>query len=296
MFVSVLCLVLTFLLHAAYAELRNLHGKCLMCYIMSLAIGFLTMAYVKFYSQEGIICKIVGYVIYGSFMSSFLWLSVIGYDVWWTFQKTRARTMKSGKFWAFSVYAWGMSIILMLLCLIMDQFETNFRPKIGESTCFLEGLFNCFVISMKFLIFLSSAHLFLYLYLPLIIIVSINCVFFLATLKRIYEGNSEMKHISRSTECFRHLHKSALISQWVCRLYCTTETKSYLVPHSFRLFSALFIVMGITWALEAANWLMNMDETNIVNILIDMWNTLAGVTIFIHCVSRSKVRSLIRKT
>lgn len=70
-------------------ELRNLHGKCLLCYLFGLVIGYTEMALVQLNGAnyvEPILCKSLGYTIYFSFLSAFLWLSVISFDLWWNFR------------------------------------------------------------------------------------------------------------------------------------------------------------------------------------------------------------------
>lgn len=89
MLLSVPFIVATFLVYICLPELRNLHGKCLLCYLFGLVIGYTAMALVQLNGANYVdpyICKPVGFLIYFSFISAFLWLSVISFDLWWNFR------------------------------------------------------------------------------------------------------------------------------------------------------------------------------------------------------------------
>lgn len=89
MLISVPFILATILVYLCLPELRNLHGKCLLCYLIGLAIGYLFMAMMQLNRSNFIphyIRDPIGYLIYFSFMSAFLWLSVISFDLWWIFR------------------------------------------------------------------------------------------------------------------------------------------------------------------------------------------------------------------
>lgn len=89
MLLSVPFIVATFLVYICLPELCNLHGKCLLCYLFGLAIGYTAMAIVQLNGSnyvDPIPCRIVGYLIYFAFLSAFLWLSVISFDLWFNFR------------------------------------------------------------------------------------------------------------------------------------------------------------------------------------------------------------------
>lgn len=85
---SVPFLLATFIVYAILPELRNVHGKSLMCYLMGLSIGYTILATVqiKVHWNPEILCNILGYTVYASFMSAFFWLNVISFDLWWNFR------------------------------------------------------------------------------------------------------------------------------------------------------------------------------------------------------------------
>lgn len=89
MLFSVPFLVATFLVYAILPELRNVHGKSLMCYLFGLAVGYSVLSGIQLNGNEFVeptLCRVLGYIIYMSFMSAFFWLSVISFDLWWNFR------------------------------------------------------------------------------------------------------------------------------------------------------------------------------------------------------------------
>lgn len=89
MLLSVPFIIATFFVYLCIPELCNLHRKCLLCYLIVLAVGYVTMAFVQLNGNnymEPIPCKSIGYVMYFSFLSAFLWLSVISFNLWFDFR------------------------------------------------------------------------------------------------------------------------------------------------------------------------------------------------------------------
>lgn len=90
LFISVPFTVATFLVYLLIPELRNLHGKCLLCYLASLAVfqTFFGWIYIngETYVMNRSFCTLAGYITYYSVQSAFLWLSVISFDLWWNLQ------------------------------------------------------------------------------------------------------------------------------------------------------------------------------------------------------------------
>ena len=85
-----------------------------------------------------------GYVSYMAFVSSFFWLNVLCFDIWWTFKGVRAvaRDLQHKKFILYSQYAWGGPLIIFTWVYLVDTYHwvpVQFRPQVGESTCFVSG-------------------------------------------------------------------------------------------------------------------------------------------------------------
>lgn len=90
MLLSVPFLLVTFCVYAYVKELRNHHGKCLMSYVISLIILYLSfgisnLTHNDLYEIKWL-CRATGYVSYISILFCFLWLNVMCYDIWLTFR------------------------------------------------------------------------------------------------------------------------------------------------------------------------------------------------------------------
>lgn len=87
MLLSLPFIFVTILVYVCIPELRNVHGRCLVCYLTGLAIGYSVLACVQLNGNEHVpetLCKSAGYIIYFAFSAAFLWLSAISFDLWWT--------------------------------------------------------------------------------------------------------------------------------------------------------------------------------------------------------------------
>lgn len=89
MVLSVVFILLTLLVYAVVPKLRNLNGKCLMCYLAALSIGFILTAWMKLSGWHHVhpaVCYFIAYLMYFSLISAFSWLNVLNFDLWLSFQ------------------------------------------------------------------------------------------------------------------------------------------------------------------------------------------------------------------
>lgn len=97
MLLSVPFLMATFFVYLLIPELRNVHGKSLMCYVFGLTLAYALLAVVQLITSKDscrqgeeciniILCSAFGYIIYFAFMVSFFWLNVMCFDIFWTFR------------------------------------------------------------------------------------------------------------------------------------------------------------------------------------------------------------------
>lgn len=85
MILSVISIIATLFVYGCISKLRNLNGRCLMRYLIVLAIGFALIAWVQINDwgvKHPLLCRCIGYTAYFSFISAFSWLSVINFDMW----------------------------------------------------------------------------------------------------------------------------------------------------------------------------------------------------------------------
>lgn len=87
MLISVIFIAATLLVYAFVPKLRNLNGKCLICYLITLAIGYSILAWLQFIGEEhGPVCTTLALFAYFTLIASFLWLNVLNFDNWQSFE------------------------------------------------------------------------------------------------------------------------------------------------------------------------------------------------------------------
>lgn len=105
MLLSVLFIIATLIVYGCVPKIRHLHEKCLMCYLVVLASAFtlISLGQLSGYSYflEDSFCIIVPYALEFSFISVFLWLNVINFDLWLSFQFVSYST--NDIFWAMNI-------------------------------------------------------------------------------------------------------------------------------------------------------------------------------------------------
>ena len=150
MLFSVPFLIVTFLVYAFIPDLRNLHGKCFMCYLICLSLLYISLASTRLFSADlktnAIFCVFIGYMTYTCIFFCFFWQNVICFDIWSAFKGVQASRSKgnNSRFFLYSLYAFGVPIILTLLMLLMDNLSfipEVMGPGIGEERCILKSKF-----------------------------------------------------------------------------------------------------------------------------------------------------------
>lgn len=81
-------MIITILVYLCLPDLLNVHGQCLLGYLIALVIGYTLLVVVQLSKNqiESLTCKVTGYLIYLVFLSAFLWVNVISYDIWRKFR------------------------------------------------------------------------------------------------------------------------------------------------------------------------------------------------------------------
>ncbi|XP_055296031.1 G-protein coupled receptor Mth2-like isoform X2 [Sitodiplosis mosellana] len=264
MLISVLFIIATLLVYAFVPKLQNLQGKCLICYLICLAIGYTLMAYIQlngFNYVQPHICHPIGFTMLFGFLSAFCWLNVLNFDFWLNFQSNiRFKQFNERKqFGIYALYGFGIPFLLTFLVFVLDNIKTLpliLRPGIGDRNCFLTNIFW-------------------YFYVPIGIFFIINIVFFVLIALQIRQLQRELA-IRRSQEGTPQRQRSL-------------QNKR----EKFTLFLRLFFVMGISWCMEVVSYLI--DSNSPYFLLTDICNTLQGVFIFILFVCNRRVLRFIKE-
>ena len=180
--ISCIFLVITFIVYIYVPELNNLHGKIVISNV--LAIFLLTVYLLIVYDFTDVlpsfICKVFGYSGYFLTMSMFSWMTIMSFDLCWTFMRAKVprRGSASVKFIIYSAIAWGSSgaftISIILADLMMEDQRGSMmgffsKPNVGMTKCFVE----------------EDAQG-LYLHLPIMILMMFNSMFFIITTSTLY--------------------------------------------------------------------------------------------------------------
>lgn len=187
MIVSIVFLIVTFIIYALIPELRNLHGKCLMCYVVALALLFGFLSTVQLDKSLFLIgsrnCTLVGYLLYFSVILSFTWLTIMCYDIFRTYKEGITAKYRGEESKIFSIYCiLGLCIpsFLTLIVFLIDTthiLHEKYLPKFGVK--------RCWTVDSK----LIEA---IYVYTPISVMMLINIALFLHTANKI-------RHAKKST-------------------------------------------------------------------------------------------------
>lgn len=79
------------------------------------------------------------------------------------------------------------------------------------------------------------------------------------------------------------------------RLQSRLAETEMLFPRRFFLYLRLFLLMGLTWSMEAASWIFDANSTSFF-IISDVANSIHGFIIFGLFVCRPKVMDTVMKS
>lgn len=235
-------------------ELRNWHGKVLICYTCVLATTFTLLLLIELMIDDlGMFCTVAGYCLYFSTLSCFSFLNVMGYDVWssLTGNQNRRNFHDKKKFLRYLSYGLGLPGLFLTAALSMKFLEVDYLdPKIGEMQCILES---------------HSSSAWIYLYSPVIAVLITNTYFFLSTAFHI---NVVQK-------------KTALKE---------SEVHNKKARANYLMFIRLSLLMGLTWTLEIVGQFTDCEILQ----LSDFLNCLQGVMIFFLFVWSGKTKTVLK--
>ncbi|XP_047490820.1 G-protein coupled receptor Mth2-like [Penaeus chinensis] len=138
---SSLCLVLHLVAFALVPHLRNLHGKNVASLSASLLGAYVTFILSVFAETSTTECYVFAVLIYYLFVTSFSWMNVLGFDVFYTFRRTRLRSGDQWKsFLVYSTYGWLLPACAVAAVVALDQtrpsgFPPEFLPSLGQHLC-----------------------------------------------------------------------------------------------------------------------------------------------------------------
>ncbi|XP_017068190.2 G-protein coupled receptor Mth-like [Drosophila eugracilis] len=171
MIISLVCMVLTISVYLYLKDLRNLLGKCFICYLVSLFMAYLFLV-LDLWDLSNDFCVSAGYMGYFFAMSTFFWLSVISLHLWNAISGNSFLTncfLTTNEFLTYNTYAWGMPITLTFVTFIANEFVKNeeWNPRVGYKM-------DCWVYTYDW-----SAVI--YFYGPMLFLIAFNMIMFILT-------------------------------------------------------------------------------------------------------------------
>ncbi|XP_070064380.1 G-protein coupled receptor Mth2 isoform X1 [Drosophila virilis] len=267
MLFSIPFMLLTIAVYLLIPELRNQHGKSLVCYLLGLTIGYSLLCCLLLMHDMnpfGLSCKLLGYTAYFFFMSAFFWLNVISFDLWHNFRGTRGinRFQEKKRFLLYSLYSWGLALVFLVFTVLVQEYfdwPEALKPGIGAGQfCWLD---------------MTNWSAMLYFFGPILIIIVANTVMFMMTAIKIHGVQREMARIIAREDSTKNLR--------------TEKDK-------FGLFLRLFLIMGVTWSSEIISYFVGNDKKwSKIFYVTDLCNAMQGFLIFMLFVLKKKVKHLI---
>ncbi|KAL9912134.1 methuselah-like 10 isoform 3-T3 [Glossina fuscipes fuscipes] len=266
MLFSVPFMVLTIVVYLWIPELRNQHGKSLVCYLLGLSVGYSLLSFNTLLMDPNIdiiLCKLSAYTTYYAFVAAFFWLHVIGFDLWHNFRGSRGinRFQEKRRYLLYSLYAWGMALVFLILTFYAEEISdipAYLKPGIGIEYCFLNML---------------SWSPMIYFFGPIIVIVFTNIIMFIMTAIKIHKVQKEMSKIMAREDSTKNLRNE---------------------KDRFCLFLRLFLVMGVTWTWEIMSYFVGSKVSwSKIFYVGDVCNAIQGFIIFMLFVMKKKVKELI---
>ncbi|XP_036141820.1 G-protein coupled receptor Mth2-like isoform X1 [Monomorium pharaonis] len=276
-------LLMTLLVYVCLPSLQNLHGKTLMCHVVSLLLAFTCLPIITWFTsdsvteeQSTITCKVLAYILLFSFLSAFSWLNVMCFDIWWTFGVLRGSTITMArehrkKFLLYCLYAWGLSFLVSILAIIADSTDIlpdYLQPDIGNTSCWFTQKRNAYG---ELTFFIG----------PVMILLISNVVFFILTLTYCNKVKAEIKRVTTDPMDSRNKR-------------FRSDRKRFIMNIK------LFVVMGMSWICEVLSFFLikYLDYEYWHHVFFytsDVFNCLQGLLIFILFVLKRRVYQALRK-
>lgn len=181
------------------------------------------------------------------------------------------------RFLFYCLYAFGGSIAVTGLVYLGDNTDwlpDDLKVQMASGRCWIKH---------------SAKIEFFYVYLPITLVLVFNTFFYSITAYKIYRVQKETS-IFRQGDSGRHSKidsdKARLVDE---SLKARFTSKCF---NRFFLYLRLFIVMGVTWIVEIVSWAFTDSE---FLHLVDIFNCLQGIIIFVLFVWKPKVKKMIRR-
>ncbi|XP_028166175.1 G-protein coupled receptor Mth2-like isoform X1 [Ostrinia furnacalis] len=219
MIVSVIFLFFTALIYCVLPEMRDLQGKSLIAFCISLGLGMMVLVIMKLMPpyRDMNLCAARGFLAYFFILSSFFWTNAISIQILLCIRRPSTLNYEWRDFMLYACYGWGVPAVLTLALALVNFLPVpglpdHKKPGIGLNHCWFYG----------------TEHQWYYMYSIMSILIFANICIFI--------------YIS--------------ICLWK-NTFATSHLKA--LRYKFLMTTRLFILMGITWIFEMISSLVEIN-------------------------------------
>ncbi|XP_030832054.1 uncharacterized protein LOC115918390 [Strongylocentrotus purpuratus] len=256
--ISSVCLFATLITYVAFSTLRNRQGVSIMNFIVALFLGQIFLQYMRLsVSQFRIPCIVVAALSHFFFLASFVWTTILAWDLSRSFAANKIKSFSSSSFGrkmvAFLVIGWGTPLVFVSITLVLQfgRFQNGPFLEYDSNTCWLTKL--------------SSIVMF---FVPMSVCLLSNLVFFIITV-----------HGVHSTKKATSVLKSGQDSHF----------KQLAVE--LRIYVKISALLGFAWLFGFLAMVTNVPFMEYLFIIVI---SLQGVFIFISFGTNIRVKKLWR--
>ncbi|CAG7720310.1 unnamed protein product [Allacma fusca] len=278
--IAIVSLLLTSIILFLLIDRVNLHSWTRLSFVTSefVFLFLFSLIYAKESLQpqtSPIACKMFAAVFHYTGLVTMCWLSIINFDLWWTFKvlkPTSNRKFDIRRFIYYMCFALGLPLLIVSVALIIQNSKP---PKISKKQLCRDEADEIIALAKSQWISpgygetsctLSTGSLLPYWYGPLCFLLLANLVFFFTTTCRMVS--------------LRRMTRRASIE----------NTSGH--SQTNKIFLKIFIVSGVTWNIELIGWLLKVDPKYRLDI-VHHFQAMALFYIFV-C-KKGVIRSLQNK-
>ncbi|XP_073841150.1 G-protein coupled receptor Mth2-like [Musca autumnalis] len=265
MAVSVLFFGVTIILYLVVDKLRNtLTGKLHTSYHIALAAGYSTLGYINIARPilPDVPCRVVGFSGYFFFMSAYLWLGVLCYNMNKSVKQYKSVDYSKRKTWTrfiiYSTFVWetaGIFTLALIWAQLYNVVPESYKPHIDSHICWLD--------THKW----TAA---LYFYIP-------NCLIMVFNISAFVQVAWEIYTVKRNVSTYEANRKKDL-------------------PENVIIILRIFVLMGVLWIMDIISY--SCREYKSLTILFDVTdfcNASQGIVIFFLFICRREVLKAINE-
>ncbi|XP_011290617.2 probable G-protein coupled receptor Mth-like 10 [Musca domestica] len=137
--ITTLFIIATVLAYVLLPNLQNFQGKLLICFLVCLAVGSITLSIIALPNVvlPHFLCGFIGYIAYYFLVASYFWLNIISYNMFKKLHLSSGDLENKKPFIFYAVYAMGLPLCLSLILIILENSNIglDYKSGIGGDFC-----------------------------------------------------------------------------------------------------------------------------------------------------------------